>query len=93
MNIFKRLHDRLAPRTSHHPISHCRRLATPNFLGCQMGQTFLRKRNIQERREQRDVLCGINLNGCQSALKLRKLAFDRYFATTKSLATPFGDWV
>ena len=41
---------------------------TPEFFGHQIGQSFLRKRNVQERRKKWDILGGINLDQRQSVL-------------------------
>ena len=70
MDIFKRQHDRLTTRTSHYPIGECCQLPTPQFLRGQSWRTFLRKRNVQQGREQRDVLSRIDLDLSQRVLEV-----------------------
>ena len=62
MHIFKRQHHRLSPRAGHHPTGQRRKLPAPQFLGREIQGAFRRHRNVEQRREQRSILCRIELD-------------------------------
>ena len=68
MQVFERQHDRLNARAGHHPIGERHQLPAAQFLGRQSRHTFRRHRNVEERREQGDVLRRIELDLRQSVL-------------------------
>ena len=54
MQVFECQHHRLHARARHHPIGQRRQLPAAQFLGRQSRRAFLRQRNVEERREQRE---------------------------------------
>jgi hypothetical protein len=62
MQVFKGQHDWLGARTSHNPIGKRSQLPVAQLLGRQNWPAFRRERNVEERREQGNVLDRIELD-------------------------------
>ena len=93
MQVFQRQHHRLSPRAGHHPIGQRRQLPAPQFLWRQSRHAFLRQRNVEQRREQRDILGRVELDQRQRVLQVREPLLRRHVGAAEALAAPFGDRV
>ena len=91
MQILERQHDRLNLRARHHPVGQRRQLPAPQFLGRQSRRAFRRQRNVEERREQGDILRRVELDLRQRTLQVGEPPLGGYVGAAEALAAPFGD--
>ena len=92
MEVLKSEDDRLRPRPSQTPGSHCRKLPSPHFFRRESRGAASRERNVHERCEQRRMFGWVEADQTQRVFEVGETLFRRSIHT-KPLATPFGDWM
>src|SRR5215831_18026662 len=93
MQILEHEHQRLNPCARDRPAGQCRELPSPQLLRRYSQPAFLGYRNVEERREQEDILRRIELDQREGVLQVCKPPLRRYFSAAETLAAPFSDRV
>ena len=91
VQILERQHHRLSPCARHHPAGQRRQLPAPQFLRRQGRHAFLGHRNVEKRREQRSILCRIELDQRERVLQVCEPPLGRHVGAAETLPAPFGD--